>query len=125
MTSPPLSPSSCKERGRENRRGEATLIELLPYLLLREWGKGDGITQRNQVEQRTMGELNYPHRSSDWAWEKGLKRKCRHGIEYDPHIGPKCEIYIKEEKERKAKREEKERRLQEAFDNVIWPDNDS
>ena len=70
-----------------------------------------------------MSDLDCSQSTSDWAWEKGLKRKCRHGIEYDPHIGSRCEICIKEERERKAKQEEKKRRLREVFENVIWPDN--
>ena len=72
-----------------------------------------------------MSELEYPKSSQQWAWEKGLKKKCPHGIEYDPHVGLACEKCKKEENEHRAKREEKKRKLREAFENVVWPDNES
>ena len=66
-----------------------------------------------------MSELKYPQDSHEWAWEKGIKRKCKHG-EYDPNIG--CSKCKEEETKRKMKEEYKKRRLKEAFENVIWPD---
>ena len=52
--------------------------------------------------------------SHQWANYKGLIRKCiKHGIEYDPHIFENCPKCIKEEKTK---------RLKEAFDRVIWPE---
>jgi hypothetical protein len=66
-----------------------------------------------------MSELEYPKDYDQWAWEKGLKRKCqKHGIEYDPHIFNCCPKCHEEEQER----EEKKRKLKEAFDRIIWPD---
>jgi len=60
-----------------------------------------------------MSDLKYPETSDEWAWQKGIKRKCRHGW-YDPNIGcPKCK---QEEFERRIKEEAKRRRLKEAFD---------
>lgn len=62
-----------------------------------------------------MGKLEYEKSSHQWAWEKGMIRKCKHGT-YDPNIGcKKCD-------EENGVREEKKRRLKEAFDNVVWPD---
>jgi len=64
-----------------------------------------------------MGELDYPQDSHEWAWEKGIKRRCsKHNIDYDPQIGcKKCA-------DEKRGRQEKKRKLKAVFDNVIWPD---
>lgn len=71
-----------------------------------------------------MSELNYPHDNNQWAWERGIKRKCmKHGTEYDPNIG--CLGCKLEEAERKKKTEMKKQRLREAFENIIWPDDNS
>ena len=77
-----------------------------------------------------MGELDYPQGSHEWAWEKGIERKCSDcGREYDPNIGcttPKCSQKRLEKEIRRRKEaeehEEKKRRLKNVFDNVIWPD---
>jgi len=44
LTSPPLSPSPSKERGKRFiERGETPLLPTLPLPLLREGGQGDGL----------------------------------------------------------------------------------
>jgi hypothetical protein len=77
-----------------------------------------------------MGDFEQKQSDHQWAWEKGIKRKCKkHGIEYDPQIFnccPKCREEEQEEEKRRLKeaeeREEKKRKLKEAFDRIIWPD---
>ena len=77
-----------------------------------------------------MGELKYEKSDREWAREKGIIRKCPDcNKDYDPHIGctnPDCirRRYEKDKlRQNKAKeQEEKKRKLKEAFDRIIWPD---
>jgi len=62
-----------------------------------------------------MGDLKYEKSDREWAREKGLILHCdKHNIDYDPKIG--CTKCLEEQ------REDKERKLKEAFNRVIWPD---
>ena len=74
-----------------------------------------------------MSDLEYPKDDNQWAWEKGLKRRClEHGIDYDPHVGcPEClrNQRIEAEERRKKEREERKLAWEENSARIIWPDN--
>ncbi|OGO21436.1 MAG: hypothetical protein A2144_03240 [Chloroflexi bacterium RBG_16_50_9] len=83
-----------------------------------------------------MGELEYKENNDDWAFEKGIKKKCPKGHEYDSRMAscPMCSeaqeieeyrTWKEAAKHRKKENDDKERKLTEAFERIVWPSDKS